>query len=173
VSGHASRWPRAVEGAIGTCATTPAPQWIADVMTDIRNAKSYGAEERVHRRTGIPVGSIQDQLSTAPRHRPGLTVFMETLADVQATNPAEALRIFRRVAERFGYVVTEHADEHEGEPLQLLARSMAGVGDVAGKLALALADGDIDSDERAVIRGAIVATISRLTDLLGSVGSRS
>ena len=57
----------ASESASGNDA--PNPAHVEEILSDIRRALPYGAQTQIERRTGIPAGTIQDQLSTRPRHR--------------------------------------------------------------------------------------------------------
>lgn len=122
----------ATDHASGISETNPAH--VEEILADIRRALPYGAQTQIERRTGIPAGTIQDQLSTRPRHRAALLVVLEALAEIRLTTPngrRVALDIHQRLVAPLGHVVSEPIPASGADPYVAFHRAIAEVGDVA------------------------------------------
>lgn len=152
--------------ASGISATSPVhtplnPDWIEDFLFAVRRARAHGDEEGIHRTTGIPVASIQDQLATQGRLRPGLEVALELLARIQARRPDEALRLHQVLADRLRHRVLAVVDCERGDERAAFVRVVAEVGDVAR----AFTGGALSADARACLDREAAEAIDALTVL--------
>lgn len=110
------------------------PAHVEETLAEIRRALPYGAQIAIERRTGIPAATIQDQLSSRPRHRASLLVVLEALSEIRASGPngrRAAIEIHQALAEPLGHVVAESLPSSGGDPCVAFQRAVAEVGDVA------------------------------------------
>jgi len=129
------------------------PAFLEAQIDRVRAALPYGAHVQIERRTGIPAGTIQDQLSRSPRHRLALLVALESLVEIQGTGePGRriALEIHQAVSVPLGHVVSLPIPSSGGDPYVAFHRAVAEVGDVAR--AFAEHPGPLSAGLRATIR---------------------